>query len=901
MNNSVEMLIKLVKTCIYGSGTLTEKEVDNIITVFAKTKLFNLSEEEIKRARDVIHAENAIKLDLGDVLTSNNCIRWFEERKKDLNMKYWERYEKYLLHDKKFSVSVVRAMDKVSDELTDLLGDPTINVNFQKRGLIIGDVQSGKTANYTGLICKAADAGYKVIVLLTGTIESLRQQTQLRIDEGFIGRDSDAMRKQKADVVVGVGKYDNTLTTTVLTTKSDDFNTKFANNLGLHLNTLKDPIIFVIKKNVIVLERLNKWLKQINLDPGNKYINNSLLMIDDEADNASINTNKEDCDLTKTNSQIVEMLSLFKKASYVGFTATPYANVFINPDTKEDMEKENLFPKDYIYCLDAPTNYIGAKDIYDEESKYYHMLESINDGDIYPLNHKIDFVVNKLSESLKRAINEFLIVNAIRDLRGDVTAHRSMLINISRFVKVQKQFGDIISKYIEDIKKSVRVYSMLNLEDSLKDENIKMLYDVFNSSYAYVEFDWNQIIKIINTSILPVEVKVVNTKNKESLNYQEKEGLRVIAIGGMGLSRGLTLEGLVVSYFHRNSKMYDTLMQMGRWFGYRPNYDDLCKVWMSSENISYYREISDATNELKRDIKRMRQLGKTPLEFGLRVRNDEQALMITARNKMRTASNYKRAQSLSQAIVETPRINNDSRNNSTNLSAVENLIYSIQLNKYECQKSGSSCGYIDVNKNFIIDFLKNYEASYANLRFNAETIMNFIEKYSGDELNLWDVVFINGESKKMYSIDENHSINLVQRSFMLKNNDKIIQLSKERNRLGNPNDSIFGLDKGKIEKVKEEYYKENPDKKDKIIPQIAYFKIKRHPLLMIYLLDLTEECGEKDKIVIKDEDPIIGISIGIPTLLNEETSYANYKINLVAYKQFENFEEYDNEEDEIND
>ena len=181
--------------------------------------------------------------------------------------------------------------------------------------------------------------------------------------------------------------------------------------------------------------------------------------------------------------------------------------------------------------------------------------------------------------------------------------------------------------------------------------------------------------------------------------------------------------------------------------------------------------------------------------------------------------------------------------------------------------------------------------------------MNFIEKYDGDELNLWDVVFINGESSKdPYIIDENYSVNLVQRSFMFRNNNKVIQLSKERNRLGNPGDSVFGLSKEQLDEVKEKYYSDHPDKIGKIIPQIAYFRIKRNPLLMIYLLDLNKEDGDNEKLFIKDKDPIVGISIGIPTLLNEETSYANYKINLIAYRQFENFEEYDNEEDEeVND
>ena len=214
-------------------------------------------------------------------------------------------------------------MDDVLDTLTDLLGDPSRNIAYKRRGLIIGDVQSGKTANYTGLICKAVDSGYKVVVLLTGTIEKLRQQTQARIDEGFVGVDSDAIIKQREDkLIIGAGKYDASVRPVCLTSTSDDFKQQNASNMGFDLRNINGSVIFVVKKNCAVLKRLNKWLKTFNQN-GDNPINHSLLVIDDEADNASVNTKSEDSP-TAINAQIRELLKMFNKSSYVGFTATPF-------------------------------------------------------------------------------------------------------------------------------------------------------------------------------------------------------------------------------------------------------------------------------------------------------------------------------------------------------------------------------------------------------------------------------------------------------------------------------------------------------------------------------------------------------------------------------------------------
>ena len=260
MNNLQKMLKDMVIVSIANDVDIEEHSIDTRLNEVKGMPMFAaLSEDEVKEVAATIKSEFSIKLDKGILIEEQGHERWFLAKKAQLEMKYWERYKKYLLTDKGFSTKVVNTMDDVLDTLTDLLGDPSRDVYYKRRGLIIGDVQSGKTANYTGLICKGVDAGYKVVVLLTGTIEKLRQQTQQRIDEGFVGSDSDAMMKQQdKGLIIGVGKYDSSIRPMVLTSTSDDFKQQNASNLNFDLRNINGSVIFVVKKNSAVLKRLNK-------------------------------------------------------------------------------------------------------------------------------------------------------------------------------------------------------------------------------------------------------------------------------------------------------------------------------------------------------------------------------------------------------------------------------------------------------------------------------------------------------------------------------------------------------------------------------------------------------------------------------------------------------------------
>lgn len=890
----------MVIVSIANELEIEEKSIDTRIDEVKEMPMFaSLSEEEIKEVVATIKSEISIKLDKGFLIEEQGHERWFLAKKAQLEMRYWERYKKYLLADKGFSTKVVNTMDDVLDTLTDLLGDPSREVSYKRRGLIIGDVQSGKTANYTGLICKGVDAGYKVVVLLTGTIEKLRRQTQQRIDEGFVGSDSDAMMKQQdKNLVIGVGKYDSSIRPMVLTSTSDDFKQQNARNLNFDLRNINGSVIFVVKKNSAVLKRLNKWLKTFNQN-GEKPIENSVLVIDDEADNASVNT-KADAEDTPTaiNGQIRELLKMFSKSSYVGFTATPFANIFIDPENYNAMVAEDLFPKDYIYSLNAPSNYIGARNIFDEDGQQGYMLEKIDDNAenpesiafILPLRHKSTIQVRKLPEDLKTAVAAFMLANTIEDLLGMEGNHRSMLINVSRFTAVQEQVAELVNEYVKEMQSACRLYCKLDVDKAIQDERIAKLFDTFEMiKYTELKFDWETVQRELHNSCAGIIVQTINQRNGKNLSYDEyKDGLRLIAVGGMSLSRGLTLEGLVISYFYRNSKMYDTLMQMGRWFGYRKGYDALCRIWMSDESIEWYRHISQATDELREEIKRYEDTGLTPMDFGLRVRSDITSLIVTARNKMRSAESRECVISLSGAYIETPEIYSDIGKNKKNFEAVKLFVDELLKEGYEVvevqKKDTVKYGFKGIPMIKVLELLERLDVSPKNEQFNVNAIKKFICNYKGKELKEWDIAFATGKGDKDISFSEQICYKAPSRQYSVENGGKILKISGSKRRLGTSADGQFGLTDEQLEIIKKRSTKKN-------IPQKNYFiNVDRNPLLTIYTVELKDAVGDMSEESIKvqnacKDEIIMGFGVGIPTLSNQETKYARYILNKIAIQQ----------------
>ncbi len=876
------------------SEMLSDSVIDEQVEkTYAAKDVFGLtiSEDEKKYVRNELLADNKIRLEPGIAIVPRTHKKWFADRKQELDLDYWNRFRDLLIKDKGFPVNVVAEMDKVSDEIVDLLGDPTrTEEREQRRGLIIGDVQSGKTVNYSGTICKAVDAGFRAVILMTGTTNDLRKQTQMRLDEAFLGVDTGSETLN----FIGAGKYNKKLRPVSFTTVDKDFSKSAAKQLGSSLSQdgTDRPMLFVIKKNVSVLKSLLDWIRTHNQYGENK-IDGSVLMIDDEADYASVNTKAAGEDRSKTNAYIEEILNVFRFASYVGFTATPYANVFIDPETDEAMEKEGLFPKDYIYTLSAPSNYIGARSIFPKDGKYHNMLRTIKDAeDHYPKRHKKDDDLEVISKSLREAIDTFLLANVIRDLRGDTVTHRSMMINVTRFVNTQQLLRKVVNEYVDEVKRSIKNYASLPTDHALKDEHIASLNKAFKREYFTTEFSWEAIQAKLYESVLPIQVYAAHGGG-DDLNYEDyDEGLRTIVVGGQRLSRGLTLEGLIVSYLYRNSMAYDTLMQMGRWFGYRKDYDDICRLWMDSTSQNWYAFISEATDELRAEVKRLRDSDATPLDFGLKVRNDPDIpLIVTARNKMRSAQSKTISKSLSGKAVETPFIYNDARKNEANLNAILGLVGDVKFDA-----DGKQYAAYSVPREKILSLLNKIEVPTANAQFNPESISQFIKQYAGNELSLWDVAILSGTSESKYPLTDEIIVTPNIRNFdYLKGDSSVIRISGSKRRLGSQGNTKFGLSKEEINRVKE-LVDANPERG--AVNDDDYFAIERKPLLMIYFVEPSDKSNPDDiaNLDTFNETPLIGFGLGVPKLSNVATKYIRYQTNLI-HQEFGGIDEYEGEDE----
>ena len=257
--------------------------------------------EQLALEFEAIHG---VTMKIGAVLEEQGFVKWLDDARSKIDFHFWSRYRKLLAKDR-FSSQVLATLDSVSDRTLGLLENPKRDGKWDRRGMVVGHVQSGKTANYTGLICKAADAGYKVIIVIAGIHNNLRSQTQRRLDEGFTGFDSANLlsNKQGAASIIGVGRYNSSRRPVVFTNTLRDFNKHTATGVGVSLKNLNEPALFVIKKNSSTLRNLLDWLKEHNVKRGTSSISEPMLLIDDEADNASINIRKGQEEVSRINSQ----------------------------------------------------------------------------------------------------------------------------------------------------------------------------------------------------------------------------------------------------------------------------------------------------------------------------------------------------------------------------------------------------------------------------------------------------------------------------------------------------------------------------------------------------------------------------------------------------------------------
>ena len=823
---------KATSTVISNAQNLLLGQVNNAPTA-------SLIKEMVNRAASIMPTRDGEHIDIegaiaelirrysvwigqNSTLSDNNGHEvWLSSARKK-GWRYWLRYRE--MQERKMPPAAVDALDSTTDEILGLLEDPNRKGMWDRRGLVVGHVQSGKTANYTGVVCKAADAGYKIIIVLAGLHNNLRSQTQIRLEEGFLGYETSANNDVVEFIGVGERQRDIEIKPNCATnrTENGDFSTRVANHLAITPEAR--PWLFVVKKNKTVLDRLLKWIKNHVADARDnetnlKYVSNlPLLLIDDEADNGSVDTGEQtfdsegnpdpDHEPKAINSRIRRILHSFAKSAYVGYTATPFANVFIHRQGRTTEEGPDLFPKSFIINLSAPSNYVGPVRLFgikntDGRTGGLPLVRVFNDhmsenGQLgwmpekHDKNHQPLYLgLDTIPQSLKNAIQSFVLACASRELRGQGAEHSSMLIHVTRFIQVQENVRRQVAEYVTSLRQ--RIARRIDHDEVLSQMRRLWEKDFLANHDSIVErlteseelpprSSWDEITQKLGDVLSDIEVRTINGKAKDALDYAipRTNGLKVIAIGGDKLARGLTLEGLCTSYFVRTSKMYDTLMQMGRWFGYRLGYLDLCRLYTTDDLIEWFQHIADASEELRDEFETMKDSGAKPWDYGLRVQSHP-VLLVTSPLKMRTAMDLQL--SFSGEILETVALHTSHEILLKNLNATTLLLRvcgspreSQDITRIREGKVKKWNGHLweNVPGELIAEFFDNYVTHPAARKVNSPLIRDFIRAMAGiGQLTSWSVYLADGGDGGSYQFDGGPKIGqMIKRKADISRNDR---------------------------------------------------------------------------------------------------------------------------------
>lgn len=595
---------------------------------------------------------------------------WYTPERKAAHNFYWSAYKKYLREENNWPEPSIIDLDRTTDLIVERLSDPERREIYQTKGLVVGYVQSGKTANFTAVIAKAADAGYRLIIVLAGTLDILREQTQRRLDKELIGQELIASQDN------GTGEHDyagdaewshfishderpselDAFDWQRLTGAKEDYQSlkrgidalefvkvingrRFNDPANLHPSKAR---LIVVKKNPAVLKKLAKDLGALR----GRLDEVPALIIDDESDQASIDTRKlgSDKERTATNREIVGLLRTLKRAQYIGYTATPFANVFINPDDAED-----LFPKDYIIPLDRPAGYMGVADFHDLEgekpeghlSKESAFVRGITGEDTEDAN-------------LLRAVDAFVLAGALKLFRQNSRAdlrfkHHTMLVHRSHQMADHAADAELVRDTFEGAGyhggKGLKRLKQLFEEDFQPVSKVQEPGLPFPTTFKTLEPFIAECLGKIGAT--PVGVVNGDLANRDQTPNFDKERVWRILVGGTKLSRGYTVEGLTISYYRRRARNADTLMQMGRWFGFRRGYRDLVRLFIGRAEPDGKRtmDLYEAFESICRDEEQFRsQLKKYSKQNDPRILPQHvpplvpsHLLMPTARNKMYNA------------------------------------------------------------------------------------------------------------------------------------------------------------------------------------------------------------------------------------------------------------------------
>ncbi|WP_069886931.1 Z1 domain-containing protein [Streptomyces luteocolor] len=581
--------------------------------------LLGLSEETKK----LLVALVPVPRTAGQVVIATERTPWYTPQSQQGRTWYWPAYRR-LLDGKGWPETAVAGLDAASDSVVAHLADPTSAEAYQSKGLVVGYVQSGKTANFTGVIAKAIDAGYRLVIVLGGTLNLLRAQTQRRLDMELVGRenilrgaaeyesdyaDDPAWSKGKFLTHGGLPSALGGFDIVRMTTRDNDYKSLLQGIVALEFEKqepalpLHDPRnlhrssarLMVVKKNKSVLTKLVKDLNKIKTPLSEIPV----LIIDDESDEASVNTanpNKPDAERTAINQKISELLGMLPRAQYVGYTATPFANVFVDPSDTED-----IFPKDFIISLPRPTGYMGVQDFHDLDSPIPPEERTFANSNERAHVRNIHLASDEDETALQQAMDMFVLTAAMKLYReanglGDrYFQHHTMLIHESVRTAAHREL----------LGRVTQLWWNSGYTGPSGHERLRQLFETDLAPVSHVRADghatpasYDELAPYIGAAAIRIggddqPIIVVNgDKDIETGEADfDKRSIWKILIGGQKLARGFTVEGLTVTYYRRRTNNASTLMQMGRWFGFRKGYRDLVRLYLGREESMGKKDI----------------------------------------------------------------------------------------------------------------------------------------------------------------------------------------------------------------------------------------------------------------------------------------------------------------------
>lgn len=844
--------------------------------------------------REILRREETIILTPARMLTADRSRRdWLNEEDRS-DWYYWPRLREFLLDVKGWSEPRVRSLDNTTDRILGQLEQPTLD-RFDIRGLVLGFVQSGKTANFSALIAKAADAGFRLIIVLAGVHNSLRKQTQSRLTKELIGY---ADGRPGSVPLPPQGQRWFTFTTEDL---NGDFNPGAA-NYGALQGT--QPVLMVVKKNGPVLRRLLAWLDSAPVDVHETL---PVLVIDDEADQASVNIrgnrplndNEEpddddpDADAdgeppSIINELIRSLLMRFDRRAYVAYTATPFANILIPHDAEDRLAGLDLYPRDFIVDLPKPDGYFGAEEIFGrfdpnigENVGGLDIIREVSGEDLTILN-----AGTELPESLETAILDFVLAGAARRQRGDGNEPATMLIHTSLRTAVQQRLTGQVQTRLSELRDEWRYQRTHGIQDRFEGRWNSEFRPLTRSLHNEKDITFRRLVEHIGPFFEQIHVMQINSDSDDVLDYERDPDLKVIVVGGNRLSRGLTLEGLLISYYVRRSTAYDTLMQMGRWFGFREGYEDLTRIYTTNQLEGWFADLADVESRLREDIQIYENEGLTPLQLGARILRHP-ALLVTSRLKSRSAREIVIDQSYANQLLQTTTFPFDNPFTAIfeeNIERTREFIYSLGV---PTVMGNGQPRWEDVSTAQILGFLNYYQIDPEARTIAPNLIRAFIERQEEqEELTNWTVAVMG-----LRTLDRTlGSIDLGVYGDVPVNSIKRTRLKNRPNSLGvitSPGDEEIGMTSDQLDEVRRIQETEGLGRG----PAARKVRPATDGLLLIYPISRFSGHGsanERNRIPIY-QDPthgvdVIGIALSFPRSSTAAVVRGTYVVGTVGWR-----------------